>query len=339
MMVHLSNGAHAALESSFKKEPILWDANQCTSYSGRDLVKKVNWIHSAMCRFVLEAKQPWPKDIQAFITMISKNLFDILAKLHLDAWQQWSLALVTAEHILTQYGKCSMLPVHKPSPEHSMSSEDISPSPMPPLKCQKTSASSSKGKGKEMKPVVKMDVQQFGLPVLEFHKQCFQDADDNVATCIIQLQREYETQAATFANIVQALDQIECDHDPDTVLKVTHKYPVSCGLFIEMGYQVGEEYQEIDDMMQAKAMSIPNFARAASIPPITMIVELAPSPIKEEPGLVIPSLLLGSMIEVVPDSDEAIVILDSLAKVDNLLHRASDASSSTSHLMKRPHHA
>ncbi|KAK0460802.1 hypothetical protein IW261DRAFT_1428777 [Armillaria novae-zelandiae] len=481
-MVHLSSGAHAALESSFKKEPVLWDADQCASYSGRDLVKKVDRIHSAMCRFVLEAKRPWPEDVQAFLATISKNLFDIPAKLHLDAWQQWSLALVTAKHIITQYGERSTLPVHEPSPEPSASGEDGSPSPTPPPKCQKTSASSSKGKGKEMKPVIKMDVQQFGplgkrarqtskpkpLPklsytpfvdvpkvtskavapktetkptargsrvkmtgspspgvsappakktkpvvvhkgrargrnapeepiddmldrmspppatlaeeitntvdsremtpvttetllqrtttdlaiigvlkvppsgdvkehmfwvnyscnsLLEFHERCFWDADDNVATCIVQLQRVYETRAATFANIVQALDQIECDHDTDAVLKVAHKYPISRRLFIEMGYQVGEEYQEIDDMVQAKAASVPDFARAASIPPIAMIIEPAPSPIKEELGLVVPSLLLGSMIEVVPDSDDAVVILDSPAKVDNLLRRASDASS------------
>ncbi|KAK0484669.1 hypothetical protein IW261DRAFT_1560322 [Armillaria novae-zelandiae] len=163
--------------------------------------------------------------------------------------------------------------------------------------------------------------------LLEFHEQCFRDADDNVAACIIQLQRAYETQAATFTNIIQALDQIECDHDTDAVLKVARKYPISRHLFIEMGYQVGKEYQEIDDAVQAKAASVPDFARAASIPPIAMIVEPAPSPIKEEPGLIIPSLLLGSTIEVVPDSDDAVVILDSPAKVDNLLHRASDASS------------
>ncbi|KAK0470593.1 hypothetical protein IW261DRAFT_1425802 [Armillaria novae-zelandiae] len=502
-MVCLSSGAHAALESSFKKEPILWDADQCASYSGRDLVKKVDRIHSAMCQFVLEAERPWPEDIQAFLATISKNLFDIPAKLHLDVWQQWSLALVTAKHIITQYGERSTLPVREPSPEPSASGEDGSPSPMPPPKHQKTSASSLKGKGKETKPVVKMDVQQFGLPdvpkvtskavapktetkptargsrvkttgsptpgvsappakktkpvvvhkgrawgrnapeepiddtlnrmspppttlaeeitntvdsrettpvtmetllqhttmdlaiigvlkvppsgscsecsscvtkrisckhenrttscpgcektgfcscmfdadvlwdvkecmfqvnyscnsFLEFHERCFRDADDNVAACIVQLQRAYETQAATFANIVQALDQIKCDHDTDTVLKVARKYPVSHRLFIEMGYQVGKEYQEIDDAVQAKAASVPDFARAASVPPIAMIVEPAPSPIKEEPGLVVPSLLLGSTIEVVPDSDDAVVILDSPAKVDNLLCRASDASS------------
>ncbi|KAK0473640.1 hypothetical protein IW261DRAFT_1423551 [Armillaria novae-zelandiae] len=387
-MVHLSKGAHAALESSFKKEPILWDADQCASYSGRDLVKKVNRIHSAMCRFILEAKRPWPKDVQAFLVMISKNLFDIPAKLRLDTWQQWSLALVTAEHIITQYGERSTLPVCEPSPEPAASGEDESPSPMPPPKCQKTSASSLKGKGKETKPVVKMDIRQFGPPgyskgscpenrdethsskqlsednritypgvsalpakktkpvvvhkgrargrnvpeepiddtldrmspppamlaeeitnmvdsrettpvmmetllqhttmdlaiigvlkvppsgmILEFHKWCFRDADDNVAACIVQLQRAYETRAATFANIVQALDQIECDHDTDAVLKVARKYPISHCLFIEMGYQVSEEYQEIDDAVQAKATSVPDFARATSVPPITMIVK------------------------------------------------------------------
>ncbi|KAK0457617.1 hypothetical protein IW261DRAFT_1430725 [Armillaria novae-zelandiae] len=474
-----------------------------------------------------EAERPWPEDVQAFLATISKNLFDIPAKLRLDAWQQWSLTLVTAEHIITQYGEHSTLPVCEPSPEPSVSGEDKSPSPTPPPKCQKTSASSSKGKGKEMKPVVKTDVRQFGplgkrarqtskpkpppklsympfvdvpkvtsktvapktetkptargsrvkttgsptpgvsappakktkpvvvhkgrargrnvpeepiddtldhmspppatlaeeitntvdshktTPVtmetllqrtttdlaiirvlkvppsgsrsecsscvtkhisckhenrtascpgcektgfcscvfdtdvlrdikermfrvnyscnslLEFHERCFQDADDNVAACIVQLQRAYETRAATFANIVQALDQIECDHDTDAMLKVTRKYPVSRHLFIEMGYQVGEEYQEIDDAVQAKATSIPDFARAASIPPIAMIVEPAPSPIKEELGLVIPSLLLGSTIEVTLDSDDAVVILDSPAKVDNLLRRASDASSAS----------
>ncbi|KAK0465784.1 hypothetical protein IW261DRAFT_1427047 [Armillaria novae-zelandiae] len=483
-MVRLSSGVHAALESSFKKEPVLWDANQCTSYSGRDLVKKVDRIHSAMCQFVLEAERPWPEDVQAFFATISKNLFDILAKLRLDAWQQWSLALVTAEHIITQYGERSMLPVREPSPEPSVSDEDGSPSPTPPPKCPKTSASSSKGKGKETKPVVKTDVRQFGPPgkrarqtsklaplpklsytpfvdvpkitskavapktetkptargsrakttgsptpgvsappakktkpvvvhkgrawgrnvpeepiddmldrmspppatlaeeitnmvdshemmpvtmetllqcttmdlaivgvlkvppsgktgfcscvfdadvlwdvkermfrvnyscnsLLKFHERCFWDADDNVATCIVQLQRVYETRATTFANIVRALDQIECDHDTDAVLKVTRKYPVSCRLFIEMGYQVGEEYQEIDDTGRQRTS-------------ITMIIEPALSPIKEELGLVVPSLLLGSTIEVVPDSDDAVMILNSLAKVDNLLHRASDASS------------
>ncbi|KAK0462757.1 hypothetical protein IW261DRAFT_1428040 [Armillaria novae-zelandiae] len=454
------------------------------------------------------------------LTTISKNLFDILAKLCLDAWQQWSLALATAEHIITQYGEHSTLPVREPSPKPTTRGEDESPSPTPPPKCQKTSASSSKGKGKETKPVVKMDVQQFGplgkrarktskpapppklsytpfvdipkatprapapktemkptarssrvkmtgsptpgvsaLPakktkpvvvhkgrargrnapeepiddmldrmspppttlaeeitnmvnscettpvtmetllqrtttdlaivgvlksrsecsscttkhisckhenrtasypgcektgfcscvfdadvlwdvkehmfqvnyscnsLLEFHERCFQDADDNIATCIVQLQRAYKTQAATFTNIVQALDQIECDHDTDAVLKVARKYPVSRRLFIEMGYQVSEEYQEIDDTVQAKAPSIPDFARAASIPPIAMIVEPAPSPIKEELGLVVPLLLLGSTIEVVPDSDDAVMVLNSLAKVDNLLRRALDASS------------
>ncbi|KAK0487192.1 hypothetical protein IW261DRAFT_1414932 [Armillaria novae-zelandiae] len=127
-MVHLSSGAHATLESSFKKEPVLWDADQCTSYSGRDLVKKVNQIHSAM----------------AFLATISKNLFDIPAKLCLDAWQQWSLTLVTAEHIITQYGERSTLPVCERSPKPSVSSEDRSPSPTPPPKHQKTSTSSSK---------------------------------------------------------------------------------------------------------------------------------------------------------------------------------------------------
>ncbi|KAK0467670.1 hypothetical protein IW261DRAFT_1426419 [Armillaria novae-zelandiae] len=519
-MVRLSNGAHAALEFSFKKEPVLWDADQCASYSGRDLVKKVDRIHSEMP----------PVNPPAFLATISKNLFDILAKLHLDAWQQWSLALATAEHIITQYGECSMLPVCELSPEPSASGEDGSPSPMPPLKHQKTSASSSKGKGKEMKPVVKTDIQQFGPPgkraqktskpapppklsympivdipkatprapapkmetkptarssrvkatgsptpgvsalpakktkpvvvhkgraqghnvpeepiddtlermspppttlaeeitnmvdscetmpvtmetllqhttmdlaiigvlkvppsgsrsecsscvtkhisckhenwtascpgcektrfcscvfdtnvlrdikecmfwvnyscnsLLKFHERCFRDADDNVATCIVQLQRVYETRATTFANIIQALDQIECNHDTDAMLKVARKYPISHRLFIEMGYQVSEEYQEIDDVVQAKAASVPDFARATSVPPIAMIVKPAPSPIKEEPGLIVPSLLLGSTIEVIPDSDDAIMILDSLAKVDNLLRRAADASSASPHL-------
>ncbi|KAK0459054.1 hypothetical protein IW261DRAFT_1429977 [Armillaria novae-zelandiae] len=283
-------------------------------------------------------------------------------------WQQWSLTLVTAEHIITQVVPSVPSEAIPDLLSFSMGniprflSANLSPEP------SKTSASSSKGKGKEMKPVVKTDVRQFGplgkrarqtskpkpppklsyMPFVdvpkvtsktvapedgdETHSSRKSSEDDSSTTtdlaiirvlkvppsgssnftngasrmpmttwpaCIVQLQRAYETRAATFANIVQALDQIES----------------------------GEEYQEIDDAVQAKATSIPDFARAASIPPIAMIVEPAPSPIKEELGLVIPSLLLGSTIEVTLDSDDAVVILDSPAKVDNLLRRASDASS------------
>ncbi|KAK0468837.1 hypothetical protein IW261DRAFT_1426034 [Armillaria novae-zelandiae] len=460
-----------------------------------------------MCRFVLEAERPWPEDVQAFLAMISKNLFDIPAKLHLDAWQQWSLALVTAEHIITQVVPsvpseaipdllsfsmgnvpcflsvnrvlnppravktnlqvlCLLRNVRKPPPAlrklsytpfvdvPKVTSKVVAPKmetkPTARGSRVKTTGSPTPGvsapPAKKTKPVVVHKGRARGRNVpeepiddtldcmspppamlaeeitnmvdsrettpvttetllqhttmdlaiirvlkvppsgsrsecsscatkhisckhenrtascpgcektgfcscvfdadvlwdikermfrvnyscnsfLEFHERCFRDADDNVAACIVQLQRAYQTRAATFANIVQALDQIECDHDTDAMLKVARKYPVSGHLFIEMGYQVGEEYQEIDDAVQAKAVSVPDFARAASVPPIAMIVEPAPSPIKEEPGLVVPSLLLGSTIEVAPDSDDAVMILDSLAKVDNLLRRASDASS------------
>ncbi|KAK0465690.1 hypothetical protein IW261DRAFT_1427127 [Armillaria novae-zelandiae] len=459
-MVRLSNGAHAALESLFKKEPVLWDADQCASYSGRDLVKKVDRIHSAM----------------AFLATISKNLFDIPAKLHLDVWQQWSLALATAKHIITQYGEHSMLPVCEPSPKPSASGKDGSPSPTSPLKRQKTSTSSSKGKGKETKPVIKMDVRQFGPPDIPkatpraparktetkptargsrvkmtgsptpgvsappakktkpvvvhkgrawghnaVHPSCFLQPEELIDNTLDHMSPPPTTLAEEITNTVDSqktmpvmtetllqhttmdlaivgvlkvppssshsecsscmTKRISCKHEnrtascpgcektgfcscvfdadvlrdvkecmfwvnyscnsllefhkrcfwdaDDNVAAFTRKYPISRRLFIEMGYQVGEEYQEIDDAVQAKAASVPDFARAASIPPIAMIIEPVPFPIKEELGLVVPSLLLGSTIEVVPDSDDTVVILDSLAKVDNLLHRASDASSAS----------
>ncbi|KAK0494259.1 hypothetical protein EDD18DRAFT_1355609 [Armillaria luteobubalina] len=165
-MVHLSWAAYRGLKEAYKAEPALWDSDQLSSFSGKELVKMVERIHPFMLKFIDHAEQPFPTRVQAFLATVSCNLFDIPVKLHQGSWHDWSLSLNNAEQVIDRFGEHVKLPPRGVSPvlsededesEEDASGEDDSgeelpdPTPPPP-KHFKTSDGSSKPKPKQ-KPV------------------------------------------------------------------------------------------------------------------------------------------------------------------------------------------
>ncbi|KAK0491937.1 hypothetical protein EDD18DRAFT_1109348 [Armillaria luteobubalina] len=99
-----------------------------------------------------------------------------------------------------------------------------------------------------------------------------------------------------------------------------------------MGVLAGNNYeQEIENTVQSKAESLKVFTEALSFSPVDSVEEPAPlSPAVDNKSLFFDSLKTRKVFELVPDSDDVIVVLDSPDKLENILHSGPFTSSAGS---------
>ncbi|KAK0501961.1 hypothetical protein EDD18DRAFT_1346524 [Armillaria luteobubalina] len=167
--------------------------------------------------------------------------------------------------------------------------------------------------------------------IIQLHEQSFEVTNNLITGLTLMLQQAHKSRSAAFANIMNALAHIEENHNTEAAMEVSRKFPVACRLYIEMGLLAGNNYeQEIENAVQSKAESSKAFTEALSFSPVDSVEEPAPlSPAVDNKSLFFDSPKTGKVFELVPDSDDVIVVLDSPDKLENILHSGPFTSSSS----------
>ncbi|KAK0488088.1 hypothetical protein EDD18DRAFT_1110696 [Armillaria luteobubalina] len=156
-------------------------------------------------------------------------------------------------------------------------------------------------------------------PLIQLHEQSFEVANNLITGLTLMLQQAHKSRSAAFANIMNALAHIEENHNTEAAM------------------------EEIENTVQSKAESSKVFTEAPSFSPVDSVEEPAPlSPAVDNKSLFFDSPKTGKVFELVPNSDDVIVVLDSPDKLENILHSGPFTSSAGSSIqdltnLKEPH--
>ncbi|KAK0479373.1 hypothetical protein EDD18DRAFT_1364268 [Armillaria luteobubalina] len=137
------------------------------------------------------------------------------------------------------------------------------------------------------------------MPFIQLHEQSFKAANNLITSLTLMLQQAHKLHSAAFANIINVLAHIEENHNTKAAMEKWDSWPAT---------------------IMSRRLKMPSNPK--------LIEEPAPlSPAVDNKSLFFNLLKTGNVFKLVLDSDDAIVVLDSLNKLENILHSGPFTSS------------